>query len=573
MRPHEEILSLGDRDALARWEGMCSDCRGTQEAVLMGIVEAARDSAYGRDHGFSGIRTLEDFRRAVPINEYEDLSGYIDRMADGESDVLFHGPTDYFISTSGTTGKAKLIPEGDVSRDAKNAVNKIRNAYMTRDLVRSMMASESVIGMIRSKGLDPRTTTPQQFADNFHYYSVTSAIPDRKTSGGIDVGFASGKTFESSSFSKGLAYPSEFMGLADGEATMYLTMLFALMHDDVMIVTSNNAARLYARICYAMEHAEEIIRDMRDGTVRADLKLSESERRTAEGHMSPHLERAAELQAILDSGRENFIPRSYWPNLVSARFWLSGSVGVNVAKVRPLLPENTVYYDIGYGASEAKISIPHSPECGYGTLATMSVFYEFVPVEGGEPLTADQLEEGREYELLLTNYGGLYRYMIHDIVKVRGFVGDTPDIEFVTKSREILNIAQEKLPAPRVLDVVVSTASSAGLTAKQVQIYENVPSQRYDVYVELEPGHGPVDRDAWSGSLDSAMRGTFELYDRNRKLGSLNRPEIHLMRSGWQDSLYDRRESEGAPRSQVKLDTRIRDPPEDKWIIGEEASE
>ena len=358
------------------------------------------------------------------INEYEDLSGYIDRMADGESDVLFHGHTDYFISTSGTTGKAKLIPEGDVSRDAKNAVNKIRNAYMTRDLVRSMMSSESVIGMIRSKGLDPRTTTPQQFADNFHYYSVTSAIPDRKTSGGIDVGFASGKTFESSSFSKGLAYPSEFMGLADGEATMYLTMLFALMHDDVMIVTSNNAARLYARICYAMEHAEEIIRDMRDGTIKEDLALSESERRTAEGHMSPHPERAAELQAILDSGRENFIPRSYWPNLVSARFWLSGSVGVNVAKVRPLLPENTVYYDIGYGASEAKISIPHGPECGYGTLATMSVFYEFVPVEGGEPLTADQLEEGREYELLLTNYGGLYRYMIHDIVKVRHRVRD-----------------------------------------------------------------------------------------------------------------------------------------------------
>ena len=45
------------------------------------------------------------------------------------------------------------------------------------------------------------------------------------------------------------------------------------------------------------------------------------------------------------------------------------------------------------------------------------------------------------------------------------------------------------------------------------------------------------------------------------------------MRSGWQDSLYDRRESEGAPRSQVKLDTRIRDPPEDQWIIGEEGSE
>lgn len=572
MRPHDEILSLGDREALARWEAMCADCRGTQEEVLKGILAAAADSAYGREHGFSGIGTVEEFRRSVPINEFEDLAPYIDRMADGEGDVLFHGPTEYFISTSGTTGKAKLIPEGEVSRNAKNAVNKIRNAYMTGDLIRVMTGSESVMGMLRSKGLDPRTSTPKDFANAFHYYSVTSAIPDRRTAGGIGVGFASGKTFESSPFSKGLAYPSEFMGLADGEATMYLTMLFALMHDDVMVVTSNNAARLYARIVYAQEHAEEIIRDMRDGTIRSDLTLSESERRTAEGHMSPHPERAAQLQSILDTGRENFTPRTYWPNLVSARFWLSGSVGVNVAKVRPLLPEGTVYYDIGYGASEAKVNIPHRPECGYGTLATMSVFYEFIPVGGGDVLTADQLEEGGEYELLLTNYGGLYRYMIHDIVKVRGFVGDTPDIEFVTKSREILNIAQEKLPAPRVLDQVVSTAGSMGLTARQVQIYENVPAQRYDVYVEPEPGHGPVDTEEWSAVLDSALRRSFELYDRNRKLGSLNGPAIHLMRSGWQESLYDRRESEGAPRSQVKLDTRIMNPPDDDWMLDEEES-
>ena len=143
---------------------------------------------------------------------------------------------------------------------------------------------------------------------------------------------------------------------------------------------------------------------------------------------------------------------------------------------------------------------------------------------------------------------------------------------FVTKSREILNIAQEKLPAPRVLDQVVSTAGSMGLTARQVQIYENVPAQRYDVYVEPEPGHGPVDTAEWSAVLDSALRGSFELYDRNRKLGSLNGPAIHLMRSGWQESLYDRRESEGAPRSQVKLDTRIMNPPDDDWMLDEEES-
>ena len=573
MRPHDEILSLGDREALARWEAMCSDCRGTQESVLAGILSAAAGSAYGREHGFPGIRTVDDFRRAVPVSEYADLSPYIDRMADGERDVLFDGPTEYFISTSGTTGKAKLIPEGEAARTAKGAVNKVRNAYMARDLLRALAGSGTAMGMLASKGLDPATATPADFAAAFHYYSVTSAIPDRRTAGGIGVGFASGKTFESSPLARGLAYPAELMGLADGEATMYLTMLFALMHDDVMVVVSNNAARLYARIVYAMDHAEEIIRDMRDGTIRGDLNLSEGERAAAEARMSPHPERAAELQAILDSGRGNFVPRTYWPGLVSARFWLSGSVGVNVAKVRPLLPEGTVYYDIGYGASEAKISVPHRPECGSGTLATMSAFCEFLPADGGEPLTADMLEEGGEYELVVTTYGGLYRYRMHDIVRVTGFTGDTPDIEFVSKTRDVLNIAQEKLPAPGVLDMVVSTGASLGVVARQVQIHGNVAAQRYDVYVEPEPGHGPVDTGAWADALDSGLRRAYELYDRNRGLGSIGRPAVHLMRAGWQDSLYAEREARGAPRSQVKLDARIDSPPGEEWVLDGEGTE
>ena len=572
MRPHDEILSLGDRDAIGRWTEMCSDCRGTQEAVLMGILEAASDSVYGREHGFGSIGSVEEFRRAVPVTEYECLGGYIERMAGGEGDVLFNGPTEYFISTSGTTGRAKLIPEGSVSRDAKNAVNKLRNAYLARDLVRSIADSPGVMGLMASKGIDPRTATPQDFASSFHYYSVTSSIPDRKTSGGIGIGFASGKTFESSSLAKGLAYPSEFMGLASGEATMYLTMLFALMHDDVLVVTSNNAARLYARIVYAQEHAEEIIRDMEDGTVNEGLDLTESERAMAEGLMTADPGRAGQLRGILDTGRENFIPRNYWPHLLSARFWLAGSVGVNVAKVRPLLPEGTVYYDIGYGASEAKINIPCRPESGYGTLATLSVFYEFMPVGGGDPLTADQLEDGCEYEVLLTNYGGLYRYPMHDIVRVRGFTGNTPNVEFVTKSREILNIAQEKVPASGVLGCIGTVAGGMGFAVRHAQVYEDIAAQAYRVHLEPEPGADPdgIDLAGFSEGLDRLLGETFELYDRNRKLGSLNRPSSVLMRGGWQESLYDRREAEGAPRSQIKLDVKTVEPPDERWVLRRE---
>ena len=388
----------------------------------------------------------------------------------------------------------------------------------------------------------------------------------RTTEGGIEIGYASGKTFDGSEFSGMLAYPKELMGLQDGEAAMYLTMLFALRYDDVIIVTSNNAARFYARVVHAQENAERIIEDMRNGTIDPDLVLTDEERRMAEGYMVPDPERADQLQAILDSGRENFTPRNYWPNLLAARFWLSGSVGVNVPRVRPLLPEGTVLFDMGYGASEARINIPRTPGSGSGTLATFSAFYEFIPVGGDEVLTADQLEAGGQYELIVTNYSGLYRYRLNDIVVVRGFDGDTPDIEFLTKSREILNIAQEKVPASGVLECVGRMAGELGFGVRQAQVRENLEAQAYDVYIEPE-GRTDVPTAEMSECLDGLLRGSYDLYDRNRMFGSLNGPIVTIMRDGWQESMFAEREAQGAPRSQIKLDARAMSVPDERWVL------
>ena len=92
--------------------------------------------------------------------------------------------------------------------------------------------------LVKDKGIDLTEGNISSIMGHVHYYSVTSAIPNKKTSGGIDIGFASGKTFETSEFTNFLSYPKELMGLADGEATMYLTMLFSLRYDDVVLVTS-----------------------------------------------------------------------------------------------------------------------------------------------------------------------------------------------------------------------------------------------------------------------------------------------------------------------------------------------
>lgn len=82
----------------------------TQEKVLEHLIKSAKNTAFGRDHNFNMIKTYEDFKREVPVVDYEGLRAYVDRMVAGETDVLWRGRPLYFAKTSGTTSGAKYIP-------------------------------------------------------------------------------------------------------------------------------------------------------------------------------------------------------------------------------------------------------------------------------------------------------------------------------------------------------------------------------------------------------------------------------------------------------------------------------
>lgn len=101
----------------------------TQEKWRQSIVEGAKNTAFGKDHGFEKIKTYEDFKKAVPIRDYEDLKPYVERILEGESDVLWKGKPLYFAKTSGTTSGTKYIP---ITRDSiKNHINSAKNALLT----------------------------------------------------------------------------------------------------------------------------------------------------------------------------------------------------------------------------------------------------------------------------------------------------------------------------------------------------------------------------------------------------------------------------------------------------------
>ncbi len=81
-----------------------------QQKVFQELIHQAKDTAFGKDHNFTQIKTFEDFAKQVPIRDYEELRSYVDRMVKGEENILWKGKPIYFAKTSGTTSGAKYIP-------------------------------------------------------------------------------------------------------------------------------------------------------------------------------------------------------------------------------------------------------------------------------------------------------------------------------------------------------------------------------------------------------------------------------------------------------------------------------
>jgi hypothetical protein len=100
-----------------------------QRKTFRHLVETACATRFGKDHGFESIETYDDFKRQVPIRDYEGLKQYIDRLLQGESDVLWPGKPLYFAKTSGTTSGTKYIPITRAS--IPNHINGARNALLS----------------------------------------------------------------------------------------------------------------------------------------------------------------------------------------------------------------------------------------------------------------------------------------------------------------------------------------------------------------------------------------------------------------------------------------------------------
>lgn len=99
-----------------------------QQAIMQNLVKTAAKTTFGNDHNFQDISNYTEYKQAIPVRDYEQISPYIEKIKTGQQNVLWKGKPMYFAKTSGTTSGAKYIPI--TKQSIHNHIDTARNALL-----------------------------------------------------------------------------------------------------------------------------------------------------------------------------------------------------------------------------------------------------------------------------------------------------------------------------------------------------------------------------------------------------------------------------------------------------------
>jgi hypothetical protein len=186
-------------------------------------------------------------------------------------------------------------------------------------------------------------------------------------------------------------------------------------------------------------HGERLVRDLRAG--KADVTGPTSAKLS--GSLVRDTRQAGNLEAMLR--RSRIEPDILWPDLALISCWTSAASAGMKNVVEERFPGVSIQGK-GLLATEGVVSIPIE-QYKAPVAAVTSHFLEFLDEGSSASRLVWELEEGREYSVVLTTGGGLWRYRLADRVRVAGFAQQTPLLEFVGKEDCVSDLRGEKLNA------------------------------------------------------------------------------------------------------------------------------
>lgn len=412
-------------------EELLRACQAPEAAIdnlLSDCVRRHADTAFGREYGFKHINTVEEYVRAVPIHQYDDLEPWINRVIAGEKKVLTVDEPYMMLKTSGTTGPSKAIPHTAFWR------------YQHRGP--AIYALWGTYGKFFPQIFDhPHATidflwereTPGNFLGRFPHQGISNRE--------ISLG---GNDFTP------LWYDAPWHDFTGDDSGFMERIYLRIRHfigKDLRAIVCIQPNRLLMIADMLAKKGEQLIADVHNGTLWGKKLFA------PDPGLAAALEKLAERDGAL-------LPKSVWPNLDLIVCWKSKVLNLYLEEVPALYPD-TAIIPLLTGATEAIISCPVDLHPTAGVLAMNQGIYEFVPQDDDDPqpitpdtatLFYDQLTEKQTYSVVLTQANGLYRYAIGDIYRVEEYDQGIPRLTFVRRQGIYSSFNGEKLVESQVMD-------------------------------------------------------------------------------------------------------------------------
>lgn len=517
-----------------------------QRKTLKKILNKNKNCELGKKYNFKDIHSIDDFRAKVPLTKYEDYEPYVDRMINNkEKNLMFTGYNVRYCSSSGSVGKPKILPKS------------IKDLWNMQCIGFSCSVATAYHYLKDVKGIK----MPSQRGPLVLILTGHKLEDGKQCNGAGQIPLLYLKpllnTFSTSPVS--LLIP-EHEELLD---TSYLQLRFALEDRRVSYLESIVVTLLTTMFDYLEENWEMLCDDIEKGIINPNIKITPELRKEYEKKFKPNPTRAAELRREFEKGFDTPIAPRIWPKLTWAHGMVGSNLKVYVDKLRKSIGD-TPLHNMGYAAAEGFFAMPTELDVHDGVLLPQCIFFEFIPInddvedetesENPKTLLIDELEIGKKYEIVVSNFSGLYRYRIEDVVQVTKMYNNTPRIELLYRKNLDMNVANEKTTTQMCDFVAKNISKKSGKEFTQFSYYPDFSTKppRYCLLVEPKDAVSEEERQNMIEIMDEEFCEVNEKYFKYRRWGMLNRPELLILKP---KTYWDYREmlrAKGVVLNQIK---------------------
>ncbi len=441
-----------------------------QHRLLMKLLQKNKDTEFGKKYGFADIHSVEEYKDQVPFTTYEDYLPYIERMMEGEKNLLCVRKPMHYAITSGSVGKEKYIPV------SKEELKK----YMHYSVLMSFGVADEYY----------RNTTGKSVPAGPGLNAVEVQVINNES--GVNLGVISGKVISAVKdyIPYLLSSPWEVICREEEMDMKYLKTRLALAYRDLAFMDSVFMTGLVDLMDYIRDNYEMLCKDIYHGRINKNVKVPKHIRESLERKILPDRARARDLMREFRQGFDTPIIPRIWPRMS----WISG-IGTGAFSsyarlMRKYTGKSIPFHNMCYAASESFMAVArHMGDESY-VLLPDGGFYEFIPVrdeEGSRTFTIEELEIGEEYEIIVTNLSGFYRYRLYDVVRVTGYYNETPLLQFIYRKDQLLSINGEKTSGAAIRWAVERFSREAKIFITDYSVYPDTDSSPGFYVILMEP--------------------------------------------------------------------------------------